>query len=142
MMKAKSFVATSVCLLTMLVGCDRGPARVLVSGKVLLDGKPLTFGSVMFQPPGGQPLADIQADGSFVMDTPGAGPGSVVGPNQIRVTCYSNQDPSVVVDPNREPGAGKSLIPEKYNDFNTSGLTIDIPSTGRSDVVFELTAKD
>ncbi|HTN74543.1 MAG TPA: hypothetical protein VL096_04825, partial [Pirellulaceae bacterium] len=124
MMMSKSFVAISVCLFVMLVGCDRGPARAPVRRKVLLDGKPLTFGSVMFQPPGGQPSrADIQADGTFVMDTPGAGPGSVVGPNQIRVTCYSNQDPSAVVDPNREPGAGKSLIPEKYNDFNTSGLT-------------------
>jgi hypothetical protein len=110
-----------------------------VSGKVLYRGEPLKFGSVMFQPEAGQPArGQIQADGSFYLSTHGDGDGARIGRNLVRVTCSETQRPQADGTLTSEPGLGKSLIPEKYDSPEHSGLVVEVPPEGKTDVVLEL----
>lgn len=121
-----------------LGGCSPGRPRAPVRGRVLLDGQPLRFGSVTFQPEGGQPASGvIQADGTFVLDTPGAGRGATVGRNQVRVACYEAQDPAAKPGQFGE-GLGRLLIPARYSSYDTSELVITVPAGGLEDVLIEL----
>lgn len=127
-------------MLLTCAGCGSDVQLAGVSGKVLLDGQPLQFGSVMFQPEAGQPAtAVIEPDGSFTLSTPAAGRGAPLGRNQVRVTCYEAQNPAAKRDEIGE-GMGRSLIPERYTSYDTSGLIVDIPPNGITDLVLELTS--
>jgi len=103
-----------------LGGC--GVRTVPVEGKVLYRGKPLEFGSVMFQPEKG-PTArgTIQPDGTFRLSTYREGDGAIPGAHQGQITCFEQQRPGFAPDPKHEPGLSKPLIPPKYNRFDTSG---------------------
>ncbi len=70
------------CLLValwMLAGCgDSAPALVPVTGKVTLDGSPLTKGSIRFQPDkdkgntfGSECIGEVGADGIYKLTTVG-----------------------------------------------------------------------
>lgn len=126
----------------VVVGCDRGPELTSLSGKVLLDGKPLAFGAVMLQPlGGGQPSsAQIQADGTFTMQTRGVGDGAALGVNAVRVTCYPGQKPNADTG-DGELVLGSSLIPMEYTSFNMSGLTVDVKPGENPPFVIELMSK-
>jgi hypothetical protein len=126
-------------VLVALAGCDRGPTVVPVQGRVLYNGKPLEFGSVMFQPPRGQPaVGDIGPDGAFTLSTFAPGDGAVVGNHKVRVACYESQRPGTVKGPG-EQSLGKLLIPMKYTLFDQSGLTAEVREEGTEPFVFELT---
>ena len=121
-------------------GCGRRPTLVAVSGRVTLDGKPLAFGSVMIQPTGG-PAArgTIRPDGGFTVGTFATGDGAIVGPATVRVACYEQQRPGAP-PPQGELALGKSLIPEKYTQFETSGLTATV-AAGMGPLEIELKSK-
>lgn len=113
-------------VLLALTGCSRGPEIVPVEGKVLYNGQPLTFGSVMFQPEAGQPARGvIQADGTFTLSTNQTGDGATVGRNRVRVTCFEAQNPHAASG-GRERPLGRSLIPPAYNDVDTSGIEVQV----------------
>lgn len=111
-------------------GCSDGrPDRVAVSGKVLIDGTPVTRGSIKFVPEHGRPsFGSIGADGSFTL------------------TCYDGADGAlpgrhrVQVDANRPISEKKMEIftPKRYADFRTSGIEVEISKPVR-DVTIELT---
>jgi hypothetical protein len=125
------------------VGCSRGPATAKVSGTVTLDGKPLAFGSVMFQGvAGGQPAAgNIQPDGTFELTTFNPGDGALVGSHRVRVVCYSSQDPANKALGPMGDSLGKLLIPERYTSLGASGLTADVPAEGIENYKIELQSK-
>ena len=122
-----------------LVGCGSdGPELVPASGVVMYDGKPLASGSVMFQPERGRhSRADIQPDGTFVMTTFHEFDGATIGPQMVRVASMGKPQ----VDDSGEEFAGKSLIPRRYSNFRTSGITVDIPPEGDDTIVIELEKK-
>ena len=126
-------------VLPVLAGC--GPARprmAKVSGRVLLDGKPLEFGSVMFQPQAGQPArGDIRPDGTFTLSTYKPGDGAAVGRHMVRITCYEGQSDPVGQASDLERPLGPSRIPARYNLFDTSGIEIEVHDTN-PEVVLEL----
>src|SRR5262245_39545204 len=71
--------------LSLIAGCrnahelDTAP----VTGNVLLNGKPLTSGTVTFVPPKGRVAnGEIRSDGSFELSTYRAGDGAIVGPHK------------------------------------------------------------
>lgn len=129
-----------VCLLVVafFVGCSK-QEYAPVSGKVVYKGQPLTFGSVMFFPESGQPAhGQIKEDGTFYLSTNGDGDGARIGVNKVRVACFQTQKPQPDGSIKEEPGVGPSLIPERYDSPEHSGLVVDVPPEGKSDVVLEL----
>jgi hypothetical protein len=127
--------------LCLTVGCGGGgPELVPVEGKVLYNGQPLEFGSVMFQPANG-PMArgQIEPDGTFTLET-GDDTGAVVGKHQVRITCFETQRPGAQLEmtDGGEPGVGKSLIPRKYTSLATSQISVDV-TPDQEPIVIELT---
>lgn len=130
-------LALALLLLTDFSGCrPRERELAPLTGKVLYQGKPLTFGAVMIEHDQGQPAtAAIQPDGTFVIETRGEGQGAVVGKRRVRVACYEAQDPAK----KGSDSLGESLIPRKYTSFETSGLVIDVKPGTNEPLVIELT---
>ena len=121
-----------------VIGCHRGPKIVPASGRVTYQGKPLKFGTVIFQPFEGQPAkGKIQPDGTFVLSTYKEGDGVVVGDHKIRVTCYSSQDPTLPRT-GGERALGKLLIPERYTFYDRSGLVATVREKDNEPFMFDL----
>jgi hypothetical protein len=111
-------------------GCGDGlPRRVHVSGRVLIDGKPLEQGAVEVHPIG-QRLAygSLGTGGKFVLSTFSEGDGCIPGKHPVAIIAYE--------------GIGSDKIhwfaPKKYTKPKTSGLEIDV-SHARDDVEISLT---
>jgi hypothetical protein len=133
-------VASAAAALCALGGCGQRRPLAPVTGRVLYEGEPLRFGSVMFQPETGQPAtALIQPDGTFTLSTVGEGAGAALGRNRVRITCYEGQRPDRGPSGGAgESGLGRLLIPRKYAGYETSGLTVDVRAEGNEPFVFDL----
>jgi hypothetical protein len=113
--------------LAVVAGCGDGrPERLEVSGQVLIDGKPLTYGSVRFVPKGAR-----------------ASSGSLDENGRFTLTCYGNDDGVVPGVHQVEVNAAESLsgsknfwhAPKKYARFRTSPLTQEITESTDSLVI-------
>ena len=125
------FGSAAMCVLA--VGCGSGKNIVPLEGRVeFSDGEPLTSGSIMFQPPSGQPArAQIQSDGTFVLSTEEVGDGAVVGLNKVRISSYATKAETA----DAPEMLGESLIDERFSDYATSGLTVNVKAEGNEPVV-------
>jgi hypothetical protein len=113
-------VMVASCLLA--AGCGRRVTLVPAEGRVTLDGKPLEFGAVMVQPAAGPAAqARINADGTFRLGTFKPEDGAIPGSATVRIMCRKD-----ITQPGGEMAFGPSLIPERYNRFDTSGLAVEI----------------
>src|SRR5689334_12282719 len=58
-----------VAIVLLIAGCgDERPRRVAVSGTVLIDGKPLTYGDLKFVPEGARPsYGKLDSNGHFTL---------------------------------------------------------------------------
>jgi hypothetical protein len=102
-----------------------------VSGHVTYQGKPLGFGRIIFHHPSGHALgADIAADGAFTLNV-------YQGNNNVSVECYDYQRPGSKVRRSRS-GNDKSLIPVRYPNYGTSGLTFEIKAGENNKAEFTL----
>jgi hypothetical protein len=131
-----AFLGMAVCLV-VICGCGPSglPNMVPIQGKVTLNGKPLTTGTVIYIPdlPGGrQARGEISADGSFVLTTLRTGDGAQEGDYHVVVIAYE----PYAGDPTREEieAAGGKLerklaIPDKFTKKETSGLTDKVDSS-------------
>jgi hypothetical protein len=133
MMTSRFYSIGCVLWLGLLVaasGCGDGrPSRVPVSGTVLIDGKPLTTGSVMFVHPDSRPSSGmIGSDGHFQLSCFEIGDGAVPGKHRVQVTA------SQAIDER----SNRWFAPKKYTDTNTSGLEVEITEP-RDDLKIELT---
>jgi hypothetical protein len=117
-----------------LVGCDSsGLGRVVpVQGKVTLNGAPLSAGSLVFKPDAAkgnnstlQPASDIAADGTYNLFTKEK-PGAPLGWYKVGVVA---EGPASATDPY---APRKSLLAQKYNDPETSGLAVEVVTTPRA----------
>jgi len=122
--------ATAVLTVTLLAGCGDGrPERVPVSGQVLIDGKPLTYGYVKFVKRGSRPA------GGYVDEQ-----------GRFKLSCYVRDDGAIPGTYQVEVNAGESLsgtqrkwhAPKKYARYDASGLTQEITEATDS-VVINLT---
>jgi hypothetical protein len=127
--------------LGVLGGCGNKQLPVApAKGQVFYQGKPLEFGSVMFQSVEGPPARGvILPDGTFQLSTYGANDGAVVGQHQVRIACFTSQRPSNGDPAARkgEVGVGSSLIPSKYSNFDTSDLRVEVKAANEP-FVFKL----
>lgn len=128
------FAASLVVLsCSALTGCRRGPSLVPVEGRVVFEHTPLTTGVIMMQPEAGPAAqARIQPDGSFRLGTFVADDGAIVGRAAVRVMCRKE-----LTKPGEERSFGRSLIPEKYGQFESSGLSVEI-TAGMTPLLIEL----
>ena len=130
----------AVAVLASAGGCKRNPRVVPVKGKVLYNGQPLPFGSVMFQPDKGQPaVGDLTSDGTFTLSSYGPNDGAVPGKHSVSVSCYEGQRPGKA---GGGDSLGKLMIPLKYTRFGSSGLTAEVKDAAgeqAQEVVLELT---
>jgi len=132
------------CLHVLLVGisCCAGGCgpdsqqRVPLAGRVLIDGQPLTSGTIRFVPESGRPASSaIMADGSFDLASESINRVSELGvprgKYRVQVSALNIVDDETI----------RWNAPEKYADFRTSGLdvTIDRPT---DDLLIELTWGD
>ena len=114
-------LAVMVLIIPALQGCGQGgPKLVKVSGQVLIDGKPLAAGVpgfIQVIPEGTRPATgtiDPQT-GKFTLTTFEKEDGCPVGTHKVVVTVRAMVGTESV-----------SLIPEKYSDPQSSGLTVTI----------------
>jgi len=123
------------------VGCGSGGRETIeVQGVVTLDGQPLADAGVMFSgPEGGSTVATrTDASGAFTVR-------AVPGSSQVAVSKTETSGGAPPQDDGTMPADGgkvqvKALVPAKYADFRTSGLTVDVAS-GMEPVRLELTSK-
>jgi hypothetical protein len=111
-------------------GCGDGrPARVPVSGIVLIDGQPLARGNIKFVPQKGRPSAGrIGEDGRFALTCYDGNDGAIPGTHRVQVA--SNR---IISDSKIE-----WFAPATYADFRTSGIEVNIDEPV-SDLKIELT---
>jgi hypothetical protein len=145
----------SLCLVLLILtvlGCGEGrPKFVPVSGRVLVDGKPVANLMVTFQPiaternkdPGPGSAGITDAEGRFTLKVSSqqySGNGAVVGKHKVRIgTVLPGEgqatDPSIG-SPDDAPLAGKELIPPHYNQDTI--LTFEVPPEGTNQANFDL----
>lgn len=138
-----------VCVIVVAVGCSSGddkwkkdrPKTVPVHGKVLLNGEPLAEAQVVFVPTTGTHGASGLSgkDGSFKLST--FPPEEGVVPGSYKVMVVKSIVPEIQTDEDHgkaEMAYAKLLVPQKYTDVNTSGLAVDVPEKGLTDLKLEL----
>jgi hypothetical protein len=129
-----------------LHGCARGPELAKLSGTVTFEGKPLPKATMVFEGAGVRPATVRVENGAIVEATTfKEGDGVPVGPHKVAVSATTEAASAVVADPGSGQApvenymSGKSLIPARYNDPATSGLTADIkPGDNRVDFKLKL----
>ena len=145
----------------LLAGCSGGddmwtkdlPDTVPASGVVLLDGKPVGGAVVVLAPvaPGKYPAQALtDEDGEFALDAFPSKEGAVPGSYQVAVTKNIEAGAGKTKDPSSygldaahaaaapPPSEFKNMLPETYAVPTTSGLTLEIPEEGTSELKIEL----
>ena len=99
-----------------LVGCG-GPKLVPVSGRVTIDGKPLTEGYIFVMPSDERAAGSpIDSQGRFALTTYDDKDGCKPGTHPVTITAKQHLSPTRV----------RHLIPPKYEQPDTSGMTVTI----------------
>ncbi len=117
-------------LLSVLVGCGDGrPGRVPVSGQVLIDGKPLTYGYIEFITAGARPAGGrLDEEGRFTLSCYEKNDGIIPGNYQVEVNASEG------LSNNRK----RWHAPKKYFSKDHSGLNQEVTEATNS-MVIELT---
>jgi hypothetical protein len=93
------------------------------------DGKPVAKGRVLFQPEKGHPADGEIENGKFTLRTYKDGDGAVVGRHKVAII-------SVEEVPTKDGDTtSKFLVPQKFADPGSSGLTVDIPPKGDTNIL-------
>jgi hypothetical protein len=123
-----------VCLL-LSAGC--GPSRpntASVSGRVTFQGKPVTEGTIVFQPENGRPgMSQIGPDGSYSLRTFDPGDGALLGRHRVTIEARRIAEQNPVTGVLRI----EWLVPEKYARLESSPLTANVVS-GTNKLDFDL----
>jgi hypothetical protein len=120
-----------------IAGCNSRPTEKLVpvSGRALVDGKPVPAGNITFYPDrtkdnktGHQPMGIIEANGRYELFVPVGRKGAPEG--WYRVVVYAVDDP--------QPGKpNKYFVAKDYADVETTPLRVEVSASaepGRYDL--------
>jgi hypothetical protein len=140
-----SWCAVAVAIVTVS-GCSgvKTPPVGQVGGIVTLDGQPLTKGQVQFLPDsskgtkGRMAVGLIGTDGRFALTAFKPGDGALVGFHKVVIICEEDMP---AFDPKSPPPPPKSLIPIRYTDAKTSGLTAEVKAAAKNDFTFALESR-
>ncbi len=121
-MYSSRYLIPLVALAGLFVGCsDPHGGRVEVSGTVKLKGKPISDGTISFEPLDGQPTraTAMLTGGGFTIPKPF---GLVPGRYMVRVSAGDGKTAVNPVDPDNPPGPtggtniiSKELVPADWN---------------------------
>lgn len=122
------FLAWAVLFLS---GCGpAAPSLVDVRGSVSFNGKPLKIGQIAFVPDGlGQPgLGYLSPDGTYRLMSHGGRHGVLPGTYRVSIAAaegsFENDDV-------------RHLIPERFMQLETSGLSAVVPADSREGATFD-----
>ncbi|MCR9119600.1 MAG: hypothetical protein NXI22_21920 [bacterium] len=124
----------AVVLFSLLVCIGCGSSQTgAVSGQVTYEGEPLETGRIVFHSTEGPPASGEIENGEIKnVETSGLGAGAPVGSVKIAVQATKP-------DPKDSTGMNViSIIPTKYADSSTSGLTAEIASGQTTTINIEL----
>lgn len=102
-----------VIAISSLLGCNKRPSRVPVKGQVLLDGKPLSYGQIVFVPDNGRKsTGKLDSEGRFTLTCLDPDDGAMLGNQTVEILA------------GEEKSATKMFwhAPKKYSSYNTSGI--------------------
>jgi hypothetical protein len=132
---------TLILVLLLAVGCSGGGVG-RVAGQVTLDGQPLDQGAVVFQDTtrGISVNAALQRDGSYVArthDQAGLPPGTY----QVAIAArtFGTGEAPLIAGPPSATAPPPSVIPAKYQDVATSGLSVTVKPGANPPFNFALT---
>jgi len=126
------------CMLPLIliaaIGCGGGRAKLptaSVAGVVMYHGKPLGMGRIIFFHPSGYAAgADLAVDGTFNLI-------AYQGNNHVAVECFDADRPGSKTIRSHMM-TDKSLVPERYMNYSTSGLTFEVKPGKNNEAEFSL----
>lgn len=115
-----------LAMFALYSGCN-GPEFAEVEGHVKLDGQPLVFATVEFQPEEGSPAYGVTDDsGHYKLEWSASQSGAPIGKHQVRITSFRESKP-------RE----RERVPVRYN--RQTELIREVRA-GLQQIDFELTS--
>ncbi|QDT97285.1 hypothetical protein [Gimesia aquarii] len=122
-------------------GCGKSieQASSSASGKITLDGKPLTSGTLNFYPAneGNSAFATINSDGTFTVNTSAGTNGLEPGDYSVVV---SYEVPSMIDDEGAEV-PGVNPIPARFRNEEAPEISITVPKSGTDALNIDLTSQ-
>ena len=126
-------VTAALVSVGLFVGCGKveGPALIPVSGKLLVDGKPIQGITVMFLPDnskgtsGPASVGVTDTEGSFSLAAAGNRKGAVVGHHRVTASCPFNPAGGSSADGQAQAATACSL-PAAYGDPGRSPLSVEV----------------
>lgn len=105
------------------------PTMVPVTGRILVNGKPLATGFVMAKRVRDQTMSvsNLDSGGRFELTTNGKD-GALTGTHKLMVRAMTAQMPP------------SNLVPGKYSDESTTPLSIDVRTANKNDFEFDIEA--
>ncbi len=151
-MISRGVLSAGMLVFVVSLGCGGGadgdrPATYPVSGTVAMNGQPVADANVNFQMVDGTGAAVgvTDAHGRYELTTFTAGDGAMLGEYRVAVTQFDRPPADADVDddhPDYDPEAPtfvpENLLPERYADPATSGLTASV-TEGQNTVDLDLT---
>jgi len=145
-----------------VLGCSPGErlsGLVPLRGTIFLDDQPLAGAQIVFAPEEGQRSASAISlnNGNFTATTlkhnDGIYPGKYqIGVTKVEVTDHRTpeqkiRDNSDLIDesmahvPPSPELEIRAIVPERYNDFDSSGLTVEVGKSGQKNYEIRLTSQ-
>lgn len=137
-----SFPLALLVATMMMVGCGEGtqddrPARAKVTGTVTHNGSPVEGATVSLQPASGSgqgAIGKTDASGKFTLTTYTPGDGALPGEykisvSKVEVTSMVSEEEALKLQEQGRPippAQTKQLLPQKYGNTETSGLTTTV----------------
>ncbi|MEM7314373.1 MAG: carboxypeptidase-like regulatory domain-containing protein [Planctomycetota bacterium] len=144
----RTIVIAAVFSVSVLSGCGSSKTGS-VTGKVTLDGQPVSEASIAFRPKDGGRMStgETNAQGEYTLTCYERGDGAIPGDHVVTVTKFEESKVKVpegadelavefAASKKRQPKT-KWLVPEKYSEKETSGLTFTV-ERGRNTADFDL----
>lgn len=144
-MKNFALCLVALAMLAVLPACSKAIKTEGVTGVITYNGEPLANATVKFIPTdstGSQSYGKTNEKGEYKLQTllGAADAGTTPGEYKVTVDCITTVETGNMIEENGEEKpetVAESLIPAKYNNAETSGLTATV-APGDNTINFDL----